>query len=366
MTIDDTHAIVTSANAVPTCYGNTRFPDGNLRPANGENGVLLSLPSEVKRLANFFRTIWQSACNHYVIPNRQRFSVQKYAGGLPVIHCRESNAAPEGEILWTTPTDPRIRTRILAMIDRCRHRLRISTYIIKDMNNHPMGQSLLRAADRGVKIEILVREMNLRDDHRKGCAFLVQGAPGGINILGDSFNHSKALVADDDEAMVLTANLDPRHGLDTGVETAFWSPRPGFVAAVSKYLGHLTGEAVYTFTLHPTQAQIGERAGSPWPPILGGDLILNVNHRWKDRDLRIEELRQEIKTQVVRVVHPDPDKENKLYLLTNQSRIVCIPDRNQNNLFQDTYIDKDTRLLREKRYHSYLQKGRIIFQVWNH
>jgi phosphatidylserine/phosphatidylglycerophosphate/cardiolipin synthase-like enzyme len=39
MTVDDTQAIVTSANAVPTCYGNVFQRDGRTRDANPENGV---------------------------------------------------------------------------------------------------------------------------------------------------------------------------------------------------------------------------------------------------------------------------------------------------------------------------------------
>ena len=38
MTVDDAQAIVTSANAVPTCYGNVRKPNGGMREANPENG----------------------------------------------------------------------------------------------------------------------------------------------------------------------------------------------------------------------------------------------------------------------------------------------------------------------------------------
>ena len=128
VTIDDMEAIVTSANAVPTCYGNVAKPRGGVREANPENGVLVQFPSEVNRLANFFQTIWRNSCNYYVSPDSSIFEVQQIKSGiLPVNPLEPAHPAGEGKILGTSPGDLRLLRCILGMVGErvgdCRYRL---------------------------------------------------------------------------------------------------------------------------------------------------------------------------------------------------------------------------------------------------
>ncbi len=257
LTIDDEQAIVTSANAVPTCYGNVSKPNGGIREANAENGVWINVIPEVRRLANFFRAIWREGCNYMVAPDRNVFDVQQLRPEpVPIHPCEPRLPTSSGTVLWTAPNDLRLKQCMLDMLHQAQRRVSLSTWVVKGIDQHEIGQALRQTAERGVNIELLARGMNRRDDLRQQCYWLSHAAGSNLTIRGDFWNHSKAVVVDDRDALILTANLDAQHGLDAGVEVGFRSHDPEFVTAVSKFLDRLHGEAAFRFVCDPTQAEV--------------------------------------------------------------------------------------------------------------
>jgi phosphatidylserine/phosphatidylglycerophosphate/cardiolipin synthase-like enzyme len=326
MTVDDAKAVVTSANAVPTCYGNVPKPQGGTREANPENGVLFEVPGEVRRLANFFRALWRDACNYYVAPDASVFEVQQTQSGTPPVRPTEpSRPAEEGEVLWTAPGDVRLLRRFLSMVQRARQRLDLSTWVVKGMDTHELGDALRKAAARGVRTRLLVRGMNWRDDHRRQCYLLARALGDGAVILGDYWNHSKAVVADAAEALVLTANLDAQHGLGHGIEVGFHSGQPPFVAAVHAFLDRLASDAAFAFVPDPTQATMAERYGRQRGQRLGGVIrirlqakgpnVARLARRWCDAAVR----------ELVRVAMRKGKGREEVLLLTDRMALYARP-----------------------------------------
>lgn len=362
MTIDDQWAVVTSANAVPTCYGSVRKAQGGMREANTENGVLFDVPGEVRRLANFFRALWRDACNYYVTPDPIVFEVQQIHSGTPPVHPVEpTNLAEEGEVLWTAPGDVRLLKRLLEMVRRARHRLSLSTWVVKGMDTHEFGAALREAADRGVRIRLVVRGMNWRDDHRRQCYLLAHTLGGSVDILGDYWNHSKAVVVDSEEALVLTANLDAQHGLDRGVEVGFYSSQQPFVSAVTAFLNQLDAGAAFDFVPNPTQAAMAERYGRQRGQRLGGivsirfqpkgQYIVKLARRWCEAAGR----------ELVRVVRRPGKGRDELLLLTNGVAVYARAGGSDTLIAH--YINDNPPKSDLESFDSYLGAGTIVVDV---
>ena len=361
MTIDDTEAIVTSANAVPTCYGNVAKSGGGVRGANPENGVLVHIPSEVNRLANFFRAIWRSGCNYYVSPDSSIFEVQQIKSGiLPVNPLEPAHPAGEGEILWTAPGDLRLLGRILGMVREARDRLSLSTWVIKGMDAHELGETLRLAAARGVNCQIVVRGMNWREDHRRQCYLLARSLGSQLTILGDYWNHSKAVVADHEEALVLTGNLDAQHGLDHGVEIGFCSREASFVAAVTAFLERLANDAAFEFVADPTQATVADRYGRHHGQRLEGPIRVRFQATPTNIDL-VRRWCDAARKELVRVSSRQSRGREELVLLTNDMAIFGIAT-GQGDITAHAVRD---RLPAEdlKRFDGYLGRGTVICDV---
>ncbi len=358
MSVDDAQAIVTSANAVPTCYGK-----GGTR-ANPENGVLFNIPGEVRRLANFFRAIWRDACNFYVAPDPTVFEVQQLQSGTPLVCSVEpSRLADDGEVLWTAPSDVRLLRRFLDMVQRAKKEVVVSTWVVKGMDGHELGDAIRKAAARDVRFQILVRGMNRRADHRKQCYLLARALGRNGTILGDYWNHSKAVVMDSEEAMVLTANMDSQHGLDHGVEVGFHSRQASFTTAVSIFLDRLVSDAAFEFVPDPSQSAVAERYGRQRGQRLEGDVhvrfqatgghIVRLVRQWSDAAGR----------ELVRVAKRQRKGRDELLLLTNQMAIYTRPGE-ASTLFAN-YINDNPPAEDLELFDSYLGRGTVICDVQN-
>jgi hypothetical protein len=324
MTVDDKYALVTSANAATTCYGDTTHKNGKIRHANSENGVLLTLPSEVGRLANFFRGIWRSGYNYYVSPDSKTFEVGERTKDIISCSCKEPlQLAEEGQILWTAPDDLRILSALTGMIDRAERKIRISSWVIKGISNHVLGETLKAAAKGGVEINILVRGIS-RSDHRQSCYWLKKTLGDQVTILGDYKNHSKAVVVDKAEAMVMTANLDAQHGLDSGVEIAFSSRETAFVKAVSAFLDKLEKDAELEFIIDPTQSQAAERAWVWGKSVPWKDIHMHIGRKCRIMPRQLQKLVDALKTQLVKVANDGKDGKGLMHLISNDLIVDCI------------------------------------------
>lgn len=322
--IDDEYAIVTSANSVPTCFTDVLQKSGRIREANPENGILIEMPSEVNRIANFFRSIWRSAYNYYVSPDSLVFDIGEFSKDIIPIICSEpATTSDQGQIVWTAPDDHRILQSLLKMIDAAQHKITISSWVIKGIENHLLGEKLFQSAKRGVEVEILLRGM-YRRDHLESCYFLKKSLGEQISIRGDFCNHSKAVLIDNKEAMIMTANIDSQHGLDSSVEVGFLSKQPDFINSVTNFLNRLRAGCVLEFVANPKQDQAAQRYPTLSSPILTGNIILNIEQKWKGRDQRIKKLISEMSNQLIRVSNPGDKNNQRVRLLTNNIIVDCI------------------------------------------
>jgi hypothetical protein len=361
LTIDDSLAIVTSANAVPTCYGNVPRPGSKPREANPENGVFLSIPGEVRRLANFFRALWRRGCNYKVAPDPKAFDVQQITAATQSVTAREPTApADEGEVLWTAPGDCRILERLLGMVRGARESISLSTWVIKGMDTHELGRALHESAQRGVQLQALVRGMR-RDDHRRQCYLLARDLGQQIAILGDYWNHSKAVVIDGKEAMVLSANLDAQHGLNNGIEVGFYSRQEMFVKAVQGFLARLTADAKLEFVANPTQATVADRYGSQKGQRLGGKLRIRFFSEGNRNDRLAERFCQAAETDLVRIAWCKLKGQDALALATDQMVLYCRPMRGQS--LEAYEISDNPRNDERSLFDSYLRAAEIVLET---
>jgi hypothetical protein len=359
MTVDDKVAIVTSANAEPTAYGNVRK-----ERINGENGILYRTPGEVKRLSNFFRALWRDACNYYVAPDPTVFEVQQVQSGKPLVKPSEpEQPADEGEVLWTAPSDPRILRRFLEMVKKARRNITLSTFHLKGMDTHELGAAISKASSRGIRFQILVRGMNepKREYHRQQCYWLARALGRNGVILGDYWNHSKAVVVDSVEAMVMTANMDAQHGLDHGVEVGFYSRQPSFVGAVNTYLERLSNDAAFEFVSDPTQATMAERYGRNRGQRLGGTIHIRVQPKGKHITRLVRQWCNAAGRGLVRVAKRQKNGREELVLLTDKMTIHARLENAETLIAH--YINDQPSKEDLDRFDSYLGAGAIVCEV---
>ena len=320
---DDRFAIITSANSTSTCFDGIMQKNGWLRQPNTENGVLIQAPAEVLRVANFFRAIWRSAYNYYLKPNKKFFDLRTInIDILPIRSSEPSLPSTEGQVIWTAPEDCRILNNMLKMIESAQKSVCISSYILKGVENHRIGERLIQAAKRGVNIEFLLRGV-YRKDHLASCLFLTKELKDRVVIRGDFGNHSKALLVDNKQAMLMSANIDAQHGLDSSVEVGYMSTRPSFVKSVAGFLDRLRSICGLEFIANPKQHDAALGFPTLAKPILSGDLIINADTKWENRDRQINRMISAMKTQLIRVAQPIESQPSKICLLTDTMHADC-------------------------------------------
>jgi len=338
--IDDRYATITSANSVPTCFSNIQQKSGRVREANPENGVMIEIPSEVNRIANMFRSIWRSSYNYYISPDSRVFEIGEVSNKILSIESNEPDfSSDEGRVIWTAPNDCRIRETLAEMIDTAKETITISSWVIKGIEKHVLGEKLLQSAKRGVEIEILVRGM-YRRDHLESCHFLKQAVGKEITIRGDFCNHSKAALIDNKWAMLMSANIDSQHGLDSSVEVGFESKQSGFVDSVANFLNRLRAGCVLEYVANPTQSDASRRFATLSKPILVGDITIDIEQAWMRRGQIIEKLISEMKSQLIRVSSDGGKSDPKVSLLTDNIKVDCI--NRGNNVLKVLNIRKST------------------------
>lgn len=112
------------------------------------------------------------------------------------------------DIFATLKGGTELREKLLAMICSASSEILVASYGIEA--NHPVVNSLVEAAKRGISVTVITRP---RPAVTAGVTAL---AAAGITILGHDKLHAKALVVDG-QAIVMSANLES-HGLDSGFE----------------------------------------------------------------------------------------------------------------------------------------------------
>jgi hypothetical protein len=231
------------------------------------------------------------------------------------------------------------------------------------MDSHEIGDAIRKASARGIQFQIIVRGMNQpkRAYHRRQCYLLARElGPNGV-ILGDYWNHSKAVVVDSEEAMVITANMDAQRGLEHGVEVGFYSTQASFVAAVSNFLDRLAADAAFEFVPDPTQADVAERYGRQ----RGQQLRGNIHIRFQTKGGHITRLARQwcdaAGRELVRIAQRQKKGRDEVLLLTNHMAIYARAG-GSGTLVAHYINDKPPREDLD-RFDSYLGKGTILCEV---
>jgi hypothetical protein len=232
---------------------------------------------------------------------------------------------------------------------------------MKGMDTHELGDAIRSASSRGIRFRILVRGMNWRDDHRRQCYLLARELGRNCVILGDYWNHSKAVVVDSEEAMVMSANMDAQHGLDHGVEVGFYSRQPLFVGAVNTFLTRLSNEAAFEFVPNPTQAMMAERYGRQRGQRLEGEIHIRIRPNEKLTTRLVRQWCDAARLQLVRLAKRQSNGREELVLFTDKMTLHARPG-DTGTLCTNRINDQPSREELE-RFDSYLGKGTIICDV---
>jgi len=203
--VDDRVALVGSANFDPNGLG-YRKPG-----RSGELGLRTEDPVRVDHLKRLFRHIWLHGCGFEVPPDPDHYSVRSRKQAKPPLeHPPRSRPVP----VWTGFGATGILEEVRSVIDQARSHLALASYSFTGMLDQPdlLISPLLRARERGVEVELFVRN---RAFDLPELRPLVEA---GVQVRGDRVNHAKYVLADDGWGSLFSANFDGRHGLTSGVE----------------------------------------------------------------------------------------------------------------------------------------------------
>ena len=164
--------------------------------------LLLELEEfEVKQLAGYLKWALWEAAEHESIQSGE-FAAVKPLGVT-------EHPAESLPIICTTEKRRQISEKALAMIQSAQSEIQASSFGW-DLE-HPVVQALIEKAQSGVSVTVFARM------RPASMAALEALAKAGAMVLGFKWLHAKALLVDEREAMVMSANFQ-KHGLDEGFE----------------------------------------------------------------------------------------------------------------------------------------------------
>lgn len=257
---------------------------------------------EVRGLAALFGwAFWESAQRELLEARRLRPVTAPARLSLP---------QASGVIVATAGTRRDLRNTALELIGGARRRLVLATFGIGE---RAIIDALCERAAANVQVTLLVR-------HPRGAMLPVlrELSRGGVHVAGVSkFLHAKAIVADGDRGLLMTANLE-KHGLEEGFELgvrlgpddtaalerllAAWEAGAGFLLRDTVRIGDLrgpvqilNGKGYKDLMIEPvhevdagtvnvdccTKLESAKRPTAPRPP--EGRLFHRIEHTWTIR-----------------------------------------------------------------------------------
>ncbi|MFG1951909.1 phosphatidylserine/phosphatidylglycerophosphate/cardiolipin synthase family protein [Micromonospora sp. NPDC048830] len=260
LVVDDHRALVSSANLETSALADTPR-----KRATGENGVLLTDPAEVKRLASLFTRLWYSGCTWTALPGAEYALHRRVPVPSPVPPPR----LPDGPgVIWTCRDGAGAERGVLAalhdVIARARTELLLATFSLVGIRDRPelLVEPLRRAIrEHRVDVRLLVRGRNNIASHRADTAAL---AELGVRIYGDSDTHAKGVIADGRYGALFSANFDAEHGLFDGVEVGVRLDGHAALTEAHRYFRHAMTHADLRFASGPTQRDLDRGLGARW------------------------------------------------------------------------------------------------------
>jgi hypothetical protein len=265
--IDDRIALVTSANLMTSALDTT-----------GENGVVITEPAQVQRLARLFGRLWHTECSYEARPGEKYGlsslkAAERWTAALPAP--RNSGSA---EIIWTDSGEQTyILDNLQAIIDSAQTELLLASFSLAKLRSHreELLDRICAAAERGVRVQLLLRPRRNRPDHLADAAEL---ARAGVEVYGDPLTHVKAAIADRSRGALFSANFDFEHGLTSGVEVGCRLDGTPALGDATRYLQHAIDQAAVCYMARPSHRDLDQgldaRWRVPWP--LGGHLTVTA------------------------------------------------------------------------------------------
>ena len=261
--VDDEAALVSSANLETAALrGSVK------RGATGECGVVLHNGSEVNRLARFFTRLWHEGCD-WEIPAGVSYTVRKRSP--TAVPCAVPMPAPSVSpgIIWTDgEKEPFILRTLQEIIGLARKELLLASFSLCEMRAHadllldPVATAI---RERGVHVRMLVRGRNNVATH---CEDAQRLADLGVEIIADTLNHAKGVIADGRHGALFSANFDAQHGLTNGVEAGVRLDGLDALQDARAYFDHAMDNADLRFVNRPTSRT------------LAGELAVGWRQRW--------------------------------------------------------------------------------------
>lgn len=209
--IADNELLITSANIVKTSL-----------EQNIETGIRVSDSSTVRSLHSFFSYLWLHEANQHIRPSKKDPRL-----GNPWSQSKKPSPPVASEkAIWTLHN--RRMSLAKAIIDTIRSAkktLRISTYVLSNADSgigNQLIEELVSASKKGVSITILYhateKAIGRPPREHEETGFIRLMSCNGVSIRGHPDLHAKHVIADSHSGLLFTANLDGRHGLNTGIE----------------------------------------------------------------------------------------------------------------------------------------------------
>jgi phosphatidylserine/phosphatidylglycerophosphate/cardiolipin synthase-like enzyme len=250
--VDDETALVTSANLMTSALDFT-----------GENGVVITDQTQVRRLARLFARLWHTGCKYEARPGQEyRLSKLKPAGNWTADVPAPTNSG-SAEVIWTDGAEHYILTTIQNIIARAESELLLASFGLSRLREHHqlLLDPIRTAVARGVKVKLLVRPRRNLPRHLAEASEL---AHAGVEIYGDRRTHVKAAIADDRHGALFSANFDFEHGLTSGVEVGCRLDDTPALDDATRYLRHAINQANLVYAARPTHKDLDERLDVDW------------------------------------------------------------------------------------------------------
>jgi len=168
---------------------------------NEELGVELT-SNEIKETVVYLRwAIWESS-DHEVLDSNNFNSVSP-------LNCVDYPDAENTNIFFTSPKSTALKSKLLEVIGKSQSKIIITSFGWE--KHHEVVTELCNKAKQGIEVTVLARPRN------SAMPALIQLQSAGVKVLGYKWLHVKSIWTDQNEALVMSANIE-KHGLDTGFE----------------------------------------------------------------------------------------------------------------------------------------------------
>lgn len=251
--VDDRAALVSSANLDTRGLNET-----------GENGVMVTNPAEVDRVARFFTRLWDS-CSYEMPAGSAEYSVRERPPAPSRCRVPVPDVTPAPGVIWTDGKEERlILAHLHDIIGLARRKLVLATFSLnglvsrRELLIEPLAAAL---RDGGVAASLLCRGRNNMAAHRRDAAAL---ADLGVRVYADQLNHAKGVIADDAHGALFSANFDAAHGLLDGVEAGVRLDGQSALTEASRFFRHAMEHADREYARHPTAAQLDASLAARW------------------------------------------------------------------------------------------------------